>query len=142
MGDDGDPLVLQLADDAMVDAEVAVRAAAMSPLDENHQALSIRLHRLAGEDDAAEKRRAAFSEVLERELGTAPGPAVEAAAREARHEREAVADAYLGSVESDRANYARAVATSTPRSGSSSLDQPGGTRPLAVISSPPQGAAG
>jgi DNA-binding SARP family transcriptional activator len=70
----------------------AVRAAAMSPLDENHQALLIRLYRLAGEDDAAEKQYAAFSEVLGRELGVAPGPAVEAATREARHEREAFAD--------------------------------------------------
>jgi hypothetical protein len=34
--------------------DCAVRAAAMSPLDENHQALLIRLYRLAGDDDAAQ----------------------------------------------------------------------------------------
>ena len=33
----------------------AVRAAAMSPLDENHQALLIRLYRLAGDDAAASR---------------------------------------------------------------------------------------
>ena len=71
----------------------AVRAAAMSPLDENHQTLLIRLYRLAGEDDAAEQQYAAFSEVLDSDLGVAPGPAVEAATRQARDEREAFADA-------------------------------------------------
>ena len=52
----------------------AVRAAAMSPLDENHQALLIRLYRMAGDDDAAAKQFAACSGVLEAELGVAPGP--------------------------------------------------------------------
>jgi DNA-binding SARP family transcriptional activator len=60
----------------------AVRAAAMSPLDENHQALLIRLYRMAGDDDAAAKQFAACSGVLEAELGVAPGPAVQAAMRE------------------------------------------------------------
>ena len=46
----------------------AVRAAAMSPLDENHQALLIRLYRLAGEDAAAEAQYAAWTELLETEL--------------------------------------------------------------------------
>src|SRR3954471_941079 len=41
----------------------AVRAAAMSPLDENHQALLIRLYRLAGEDTAAEEQYAAWAEL-------------------------------------------------------------------------------
>ena len=35
----------------------AARAAAMSPLDENHQALLIRLYRLAGDDDSAAQRQ-------------------------------------------------------------------------------------
>jgi hypothetical protein len=39
----------------------AVRAAAMSPLDENHQALLIRLYRMAGDDDAAARQFAAAS---------------------------------------------------------------------------------
>lgn len=61
----------------------AVRAAAMSPLDENHQALVIRLYRLTGDDDAAERQYRAFAALLADELGVAPGTAVEAA----RHER-------------------------------------------------------
>ena len=60
----------------------AVRAAAMSPLDENHQALLIRLYRLAGDDDAAQQQYAACAELFDRELGVAPGVAVEAAMRE------------------------------------------------------------
>lgn len=70
----------------------AIRAAAMSPLDENHQALIIRLYRLTGEHDAAEKQFAACSQLFARELGVAPGRAVEAAMREALHDAGAVAD--------------------------------------------------
>ena len=61
----------------------AVRAAAMSPLDENHQALVIRLYRLIGDEDAAERQYAAFTRLLDAELGVGPNAAVEAA----RHER-------------------------------------------------------
>ncbi len=68
----------------------AVRAAAMSPLDENHQALLIRLYRLAGEDTAAEAQYAAWTELLDAELGVAPGEAVEVAMRERPLERVAV----------------------------------------------------
>src|SRR6201987_2311048 len=60
----------------------AVRAAAMSPLDENHQALLIRLYRMAGDDDAAAKQFAAVAKGLRAELGVAPGPAVQAAMRQ------------------------------------------------------------
>ena len=60
----------------------AVRAAAMSPLDENHQALLIRLYRMAGDDDAAAKQFAACTKALRDELGVAPGPAVQAAMRQ------------------------------------------------------------
>ena len=63
----------------------AVRAAAMSPLDENHQALLVRLYRMAGDDDAAARQFAAFTETLGAELGVAPGPAVQAAMREPRY---------------------------------------------------------
>ena len=72
--------------------DYAVRAAEMSPLDENHQALVIRLYRLAGEDDAATKQLASLRELLERELGVAPGPSIAAAMRETRYSREQVAD--------------------------------------------------
>ncbi|KRC61249.1 hypothetical protein ASE14_10095 [Agromyces sp. Root81] len=59
-----------------------VRAATMSPLDENHQALLIRLYRLAGDDEAAARQYALCRELFRRELGVAPGPAVDAALRE------------------------------------------------------------
>jgi DNA-binding SARP family transcriptional activator len=70
----------------------AVRAAAMSPLDENHQALLIRLYRMAGDDDAATKQFAAFTKALGAELGVAPGPAVESAMRATRHPRHEATD--------------------------------------------------
>ena len=70
----------------------AVRAAAMSPLDENHQALLIRLYRLAGDDVAAERQFAACRSMLATQLGIAPGPAVEAAMRETRFTREGAVD--------------------------------------------------
>ena len=70
----------------------AVRAATMSPLDENHQALLIRLYRMAGDDDAAAKQLAAFTKVLEAELGVAPGPVVQAAMREPRYVSDEIAD--------------------------------------------------
>ncbi len=69
---------------------LAVRAAVISPLDENHQALLISLYRLAGDDDAAERQYAAWSATAERELGTSPGAAVELAMRERRRASEAV----------------------------------------------------
>ena len=70
----------------------AVRAAAMSPLDENHQALLIRLYRMAGDDDAAAKQFAAFTKTLRTELGVAPGPAVQAAMRQPGYAPGEVAD--------------------------------------------------
>ena len=70
----------------------AVRAAAMSPLDENHQALLIRLYRMAGDDDAAAKQFAACAKALRAELGVAPGPAVQAAMRQPRYAPGEVAD--------------------------------------------------
>ena len=70
----------------------AVRATAMNPLDENNQALLIRLYRLAGDDDAAAKQFAACTMTFGRELGVAPGPAVAAAMSETRYERDEVAD--------------------------------------------------
>jgi len=69
----------------------AVRAAAMSPLDENHQALLIRLYRLSGDDTAAEQQHAAFTHLLWTELGVAPGAAVETAMRERPRDRGGVA---------------------------------------------------
>ena len=62
--------------------QLALRAAVMSPLDENHQALLIRLYRLAGENEAADRQFAAWSATASRELGTTPGAAVRLALRE------------------------------------------------------------
>src|SRR6516164_3708493 len=77
----------------------AVRAAAMSPLDENHHALLIRLYRMAGDDDAAAKQFAACAQVLRAELGVAPGPAVQAAMRQPGHPPGEVADnATIGAI--------------------------------------------
>lgn len=62
--------------------DLAVRAAVLSPLDENHQALLIRLYRLAGEDEAARRQYDAWAAVAERELGAPPGAPVLLAMRE------------------------------------------------------------
>ena len=52
------------------------------PLDENHQALLIRLYRLAGDDDAAQRQYDAWASVAARELGAPPGAPVLLAMRE------------------------------------------------------------
>jgi tetratricopeptide (TPR) repeat protein len=69
----------------------AVRAASMSPLDENHQALLIRLYRMAGDDEAAARQLDAWAKTSAEEFGVAPGPAVQAAMREPRSAPEAMA---------------------------------------------------
>ena len=60
----------------------AVRAASMSPLDENHQALLIRLYRQSGDVVAAEQQLANCTAMMTREFQWAPGPAVRDAMRE------------------------------------------------------------
>jgi hypothetical protein len=45
----------------------------MSPLDENHQALLIRLYRMAGDDDAAARQFAACARTLRAQLGRGAG---------------------------------------------------------------------
>jgi len=69
----------------------AIRAAVMSPLDENHQALLIRLYRLGGDHLAAERQFSAFTELLLCELGAEPGAAVRAAMSE-RGDKDAAVD--------------------------------------------------
>ena len=61
--------------------DFAARAAAMSPLDENHEALVIRLYRRLGDDAAAQRRYDAMAVRLETDLGVAPGGALESALR-------------------------------------------------------------
>ena len=70
--------------------DLAVRAAVMSPLDENHQALLIRLYRLAGDDDAAQRQFDAWAATTEHELGVPPGAAAKLALRERRATTDAV----------------------------------------------------
>ena len=70
---------------------LGARATAMNPLDENHQALLIRLYRMAGDDEAAERQYAACTALLATELGIAPGAVIEAAMRETRREKVDVA---------------------------------------------------
>lgn len=62
----------------------AARSAAMSPLDENHQALLISLYRKAGDHTAAQRQYDSFARTLAAELGVRPGPAVESAVRVTR----------------------------------------------------------
>jgi DNA-binding SARP family transcriptional activator len=62
----------------------AVRLVAMTPLEENHHALLIRLYRLAGDNAAAQHQLMTCTELLQRELGVLPGPVVHAALREER----------------------------------------------------------
>ena len=70
--------------------DLALQATLLSPLDENHQALLIRLYRLAGDDHAAELQFTAWSSTAQRELGTPPGAAVRLAMRERRRSADAV----------------------------------------------------
>jgi DNA-binding SARP family transcriptional activator len=98
---------------------LAVRAAVMSPLDENHQALLIRLYRLAGEDDAAERQFASWSAIAERELGASPGAAVQLAMRE-RQRSSRVVDA--ASVHAITEAGAAAVSAGAVSAGVASLE--------------------
>ena len=71
---------------------LATRVVAMSPLDENHQALLIRLYRMAGDDEAAERQYQSCTRLFTSELGVQPGPSVHAAMRENRREQAELAD--------------------------------------------------
>lgn len=71
---------------ALEDAiDYAVRVVGMNPLEENHQALLIRLYRMAGDEAAAQRQFAACTDMFTRELGLPPGPAVQAAMSEPVH---------------------------------------------------------
>ncbi len=97
----------------------ATRVAAMSPLDENHHALLIRLYRMTGDEAAAQRQLAICTAMLARELGTTPGPAVAAALRERRvGDREAATHA---SIEALAEAGAAAVAAGATETGADSL---------------------
>ena len=57
----------------------ALRAAQMSPLDENHQALVVRLYRRLGDEGGARRHFDAVAALLATELGGEPGPALQLA---------------------------------------------------------------
>lgn len=70
----------------------AVRVVSVNPLDENYQALLIRLYRLAGDNDAAARQLAICTELFARELDVIPGPAVHAAMQDPSSRSEGLAD--------------------------------------------------
>ncbi|WP_436533388.1 BTAD domain-containing putative transcriptional regulator [Actinoplanes sp. HUAS TT8] len=107
------------ADDLDGASRLAQRAAGMSPLDENHQALVIRLYRLAGDDRAADRQFAAVTELFRKELGVAPGRAIEQAMGEGRRQREVAADD--ASIEAILESGAAAVAAGVVETGVRSL---------------------
>ena len=103
---------------------LAVRVTEMNPLDENHQALLIRLYRLAGDNERAARQFAACTDILDRELGVAPGPAVEAALRQIRPARPGGAAGEVINLASIRALIeagSAAVAAGAVRAGVQSL---------------------
>lgn len=102
--------------------DLAARATAMSPLDENHQALLIRLYRRSGDPAAAERQHAACVELFERELGQAPGPAVEAALQQAQQTAQSVQPAHdPAAVEAVIEAGAAAIAAGAAAAGLDSL---------------------
>lgn len=70
----------------------ALRAAALSPLDENHQALLVRLYRLGGNDGAAKRQYESYARILDAELGVSPGEAVRAALQARTESNSDIAD--------------------------------------------------
>jgi DNA-binding SARP family transcriptional activator len=98
----------------------AVRVIAMSPFDENHHALLIRLYRMAGDDDAAERQMGAYTDLLGRELGVTPGPAVRAAMRERRSPVDSPA-ADAGAIEAIIEAGTAAVSAGATETGADSL---------------------
>lgn len=69
------------AGDAVGAQSLAARLVALAPLDENGHALLIRAFVTGGDDEAASRQLHACTELMRRELGVDPGPAVAAALR-------------------------------------------------------------
>lgn len=97
----------------------ARRVVESSPLDENNQALLIRLLRMSGDDAAAERQRAAYSRLLHDELGAVPGPVIESALAEPVRRPAPVTSAV--SIEAILESGAEAVAAGATGAGLSSL---------------------
>jgi DNA-binding SARP family transcriptional activator len=99
--------------------QYAVRLVAMTPLEENHHALLIRLYRMAGDDAAADRQFATCAALLDRELGVTPGPVVRAALREVRSGSEGPVD--LASVHAVLEAGRAAVSAGAIETGADSL---------------------
>jgi DNA-binding SARP family transcriptional activator len=97
----------------------AERIVEMSPLDENNQALLIRLQRMTGDEAAAERQFAAITRLLDEELGVPPGVAIESAMRETAWRPSAVTGSV--SIEAILESGAAAVAAGATLSGITSL---------------------
>ncbi len=98
---------------------LALKASILSPLDENHQALLVRLYRLAGEDEAAERQFSAWAETADRELGATPGAAMLLARRERRRGSTSVG---IGAVQALTEAGAAAVSAGALRAAVESFD--------------------
>jgi tetratricopeptide (TPR) repeat protein len=98
--------------DASQAADLAGQLVRMDPYDENAQALLVRCLAAAGEGIAAARQVAACRELFQRELGVAPGPALEAAAAASDDPRElAEIEKIRGSALSDVGRYDAALAS-------------------------------
>ena len=62
--------------------DLAATASALNPFDENHQALVIKLYRLSGDLEGAQRQFDSYAKLCREELGTEPGPAARSALRE------------------------------------------------------------
>jgi len=108
----------------------AERVVEMSPLDENNQALLIRLQRMVGDEPAAERQLATVTRLLDEELGVRPGVAIESAMRETAWRPSPVTGSV--SVAAILESGAAAVAAGATQSGITSLRSAVGLADLAA----------
>lgn len=97
----------------------AVSLVGMNALDENHQALLLRLYRLAGDEQAANRQLAACTRLFAAELGVTPGPSVQAAIRVPLVQDDGLTDSV--SVEATVESGVAAVAAGATEAGLHSL---------------------
>jgi DNA-binding SARP family transcriptional activator len=97
----------------------AVSLVGMNALDENHQALLLRLYRLAGDEQAANRQLAACTQLFAAELGVTPGPSVQAAMRVPLVQDNGLTD--IASVEAIVESGVAAVAAGATEAGVHSL---------------------
>jgi len=99
--------------------DLAVRCLQLNPLDENNQALVIRLHRRRGDVRGAQAQYESCVTLLREELGIRPGVAVESALREEMPSR--VPTANRASIEAILEAGSAAVAAGAGESGLASM---------------------